>query len=409
MTLRTLNNSTQPEVEARPSQDASEASEAEINQDNLQTTLETIVDHEKAKVDIVVVHGLNPVDGEGHAGDTWTDDGKLWLRDFLPKRAPPMRVLLFGYNSRLTLSSIEFRVAEVAKNLLGRINNARADHGRPLIFICHSLGGLIVKKAIIMSQSNASYNEIRTSTYGVAFFGTPHWPRPRESWGDVAEKIAQCVLGNPEGALAEALQQGLRFAESWSTYFQTRKLEYKIISFHEARECHRLGLIVDRGSAIIGPPYDHESVIELDADHGGICKFQSAEDPTYQAVETNLFKMIRNAINYARERATRNISSVMGEMNFISQVGGGNRSTTKGDSNHTRQIGRGNRGNITGSGNMVYQESTPALHDNIRYILIKLQVPTLLSWVSKLLAFLSSRPPTTPANPSPASPSQHKD
>jgi triacylglycerol esterase/lipase EstA (alpha/beta hydrolase family) len=49
----------------------------------------------------------------------------------------------------------------------------------PIIFVCHSLGGILVKKALEISEGNRGKNTedlrlIFVSTYGVMFLGTPH-------------------------------------------------------------------------------------------------------------------------------------------------------------------------------------------------------------------------------------------
>jgi len=98
---------------------------------------------------IVAVHGLNPTDKENHAEKTWTaDNKKLWLRDFLPESLPNARILLFGYNSNVAIKSSTAGVLEQAVNLLNRLKSRRKDVPlqRPIIFIAHSLGGLVVKR-----------------------------------------------------------------------------------------------------------------------------------------------------------------------------------------------------------------------------------------------------------------------
>jgi len=50
---------------------------------------------------------------------------------------------------------------------------------RPVIFICHGLGGLLAKRALAYSSSrrHKSVEHLRsiyTSTYGILFMGTPH-------------------------------------------------------------------------------------------------------------------------------------------------------------------------------------------------------------------------------------------
>ena len=72
------------------------------------------------------MHGLNPTNTEFHAEQTWTAEGKLWLRDFLPSRVPTARVLLFGYNSNVAFETSTAGVLEQGENLLNRLKSKRA-------------------------------------------------------------------------------------------------------------------------------------------------------------------------------------------------------------------------------------------------------------------------------------------
>jgi hypothetical protein len=74
---------------------------------------------------IVAIHGLNPLDTEFHALETWTANGKLWLRDFLPSRATKARIFIFGYNSNVAFQSSTAGVLEQAENLLNRLQSKR--------------------------------------------------------------------------------------------------------------------------------------------------------------------------------------------------------------------------------------------------------------------------------------------
>lgn len=98
---------------------------------------------------IVAVHGLNPRNKVDHATATWTAlrSKKLWLRDFLPNRIPKARIMIFGYDANVALGSGTDGVCEQATNLYQRLYYERQEApNRPLIFICHSLGGLVVKR-----------------------------------------------------------------------------------------------------------------------------------------------------------------------------------------------------------------------------------------------------------------------
>lgn len=94
---------------------------------------------------IVAVHGLG-----GDAWNTWTwtdhESTKMWLEDFLPAAVPNSRIMTFGYDSAVAFSKSVSGIEGFAKQLLYRLQFMRESKDRPIIFICHSLGGIVVKK-----------------------------------------------------------------------------------------------------------------------------------------------------------------------------------------------------------------------------------------------------------------------
>jgi hypothetical protein len=95
---------------------------------------------------IIAIHGLG-----GDAYGTWAhDNGKLWLRDFLPSQIPEARILTYGYDSEVAFSKSSAEVDDFARDLLQRLKSVRKsaeERARPLFFICHSLGGILFKQA----------------------------------------------------------------------------------------------------------------------------------------------------------------------------------------------------------------------------------------------------------------------
>ncbi|KAK0627946.1 hypothetical protein B0T14DRAFT_563709 [Immersiella caudata] len=127
--------------------------------------------------DIVAIHGLN-----GTARNTWTDkqSGKCWLEsgDFLPAALPNARIMTFGYNSGLAFSKSRGGIETYARDLLNRLKIVRGDtqaRHRPLVFVAHSLGGIVVKKALVIAhEAQHVYGDVLRSTKGIVFMGTPH-------------------------------------------------------------------------------------------------------------------------------------------------------------------------------------------------------------------------------------------
>ena len=96
------------------------------------------------------VHGLNPLNREAYAYLAWThEDGTFWPRDLLPHSCPNARIMLFGYNSSVALGASKFHIHDHANELLDRFSHSRKSDKelcRPIVFIAHSLGGLVVKQ-----------------------------------------------------------------------------------------------------------------------------------------------------------------------------------------------------------------------------------------------------------------------
>lgn len=69
-------------------------------------------------------------------------------------------------------------------------------HGsaRPLIFLGHSFGGLVIEQAIVMASSVASpYVRLLDYLGGVILFGTPHKGSKLQKWGAIMAQLAQMI------------------------------------------------------------------------------------------------------------------------------------------------------------------------------------------------------------------------
>jgi protein SERAC1 len=96
-------------------------------------------------IDLVAIHGLG-----GHYNNTWTDANtkQNWLRDFFPEQIPQVRIMSWGYNSSVFGSPAVGDITSFAQALLNDLKGYRQNEleKRPLIFVCHSLGGVVFKR-----------------------------------------------------------------------------------------------------------------------------------------------------------------------------------------------------------------------------------------------------------------------
>ena len=85
---------------------------------------------------------------------------------------------------------------------------------RPIIFVGHSLGGLVIKDALCKANEyratnrNARVAAIIASTYGIAFLGTPHRGGNHVAWAKIATNFASIVLKDHNARVIDALTRG---------------------------------------------------------------------------------------------------------------------------------------------------------------------------------------------------------
>lgn len=125
-------------------------------------------------LDVIAIHGLG-----GHSHGSWTAGGRNWLQEFLPFDVPGIRVWTFAYNAVLAFSGSRSSFREISQNLLDDISRIRKGYqdlsDRKIVFICHSLGGLILKQALLLANKLRSQLSMTTdNVLGVLFLGTPN-------------------------------------------------------------------------------------------------------------------------------------------------------------------------------------------------------------------------------------------
>lgn len=114
------------------------------------------------------------------------DDQKYsfcWPIDWLPQQFPQIRILGLQFESALSYWVKKVCPCEQDKMLknrsmdyLQRLADAGIGDRRPVVWVCHSMGGLLVKG--IINQSLASNDpkirHIGENSRGILFLGTPH-------------------------------------------------------------------------------------------------------------------------------------------------------------------------------------------------------------------------------------------
>lgn len=88
---------------------------------------------EQYPVDIIAVHGLH-----GDAFTTWThQNGKMWIRDFLPSFLPGCRTYTYGYPAKIFFNPSLSRVEEYSRGLLSSVRDLQENSSE--VFLKFSL------------------------------------------------------------------------------------------------------------------------------------------------------------------------------------------------------------------------------------------------------------------------------
>lgn len=236
-------------------------------------------------VDVCFIHGLS-----GNRKSTWTAHGRTrpWPKEYLPSTLPEARILTYGYDaysSRRQDGSVNC-LTEHAANLLVDLTANRAKHeatSRPLIFVCHSLGGLVCKDATLLSRNHPEFHlrDIFDSTKGIAFLGTPHKGPWMARWAKLeasacgtfisTNKSLLDILGSNSDSLQSIQDRFLAMVQEMKE--SGRSLE--VTCFFEELPMPFIGKqVVSKSSGIL----EGYGAYGICANHRDMVKFNSAED-----------------------------------------------------------------------------------------------------------------------------------
>jgi len=256
-------------------------------------------------VDIVAIHGL-----DGHRLHSWTtENGICWLRDLLGSRVSEARILTYGYDAntrgkeQLSTQSLYSHAHSLISNLALE-RQATGTEERPIIFVAHSLGGIVLKNALVHAHSATKGNlyahkAIALSTYGIIFLGTPHWHQGTQSaeFATILLNI-QTITRPVNDALVKHLSRNSEALEQQLSQFVSISNDFVIKFGFETYPTYLRGgfrdLIVSRASAVVPGTVDAEA-ISISKNHVGMSKFSSAEDEDFKTISRHLSIMAKAA------------------------------------------------------------------------------------------------------------------
>lgn len=140
------------------------------------------------KADVLFIHGLM-----GAAFKTWRQQDQAltekvsgdetryttcWPKTWLARDCPALRIISVEYDTSLSdwrarcpteRKSIAFRSNELLQKL-----RAAGVGDRPMVWVSHSMGGLLVKKMLLEASRNPEMSTVIDNTRGIIFYSVPH-------------------------------------------------------------------------------------------------------------------------------------------------------------------------------------------------------------------------------------------
>ncbi|KAI0147060.1 hypothetical protein GGR57DRAFT_264768 [Xylariaceae sp. FL1272] len=227
-------------------------------------------------VNVVVVPDI----GSPHESHAWSD-GKAgcWLNSSLPQVLDRPYVLEFAYGSPGGTEFSWERLVHCGDILLEQLVSQTSYEKRPLIFICHGLGGVLVKRAVSVLYSQfweVSFERLRLIFSGIVFLGTPH---PRAERASDLVKLNYLLRASTDLSKKEIERNGglVGLVATVSEVFSNTSTRVPVLSTYEKKPTkigralmpRKREIIVNESIATIGTP--REELFGVDLTHHNIC------------------------------------------------------------------------------------------------------------------------------------------
>ncbi|KAF7530888.1 hypothetical protein G7054_g9423 [Neopestalotiopsis clavispora] len=266
-------------------------------------------DEDDVDIDIVAVHGI----GDANPEDAWvhTDTKANWLKDatMLPGALPKARIMTYNYVSYWHgEKAVKQKVGTVAGKLLNALDGKRSTCAqRPILFIGHCFGGLVIQEAYnIANAHREDHPRVAQCIAGVVFLGTPHSGIHNRAafstLGQLYQGIARSNLPVQDNALQTMAQDNEVLVKVVHEFTRTITIQAsngngpKLFCFFETEPIvtemngKQVEFLVDESTATLS---GHEKE-GLTLDHFGLNKFEAADDESFEVVRNRLVKIASN-------------------------------------------------------------------------------------------------------------------
>jgi hypothetical protein len=237
---------------------------------------------DEAVADAVFVHGLG-----GDPYKTWQshDRAESFWPAWLAQDLPQLNVWTLGYEAApLAWLGTAMPLGDRARNVLDLLG-VEGLGKRPLSFVCHSLGGLVVKQMLRAAEDSRATEArgIREKTCAIAFLGTPHTGSPLARY---LEALSFLLRVNVNIRDLETYSTPLRDLNIW---FREHHGDIRILVYFETQGIKITNLFRSRTLKVVDeisvdPGISGVIPIGIDADHLTIAKPRSPKEQVYRGI-----------------------------------------------------------------------------------------------------------------------------
>ncbi|KAB8527785.1 hypothetical protein FH972_025437 [Carpinus fangiana] len=270
--------------------------------------------------DCVAISGL-----ASHPFGSWRsrhDREYMWLRDQLPDDFPGVRTITYGFENPLTAHESFQTIDDLAASLVLRLRivGRASPSARPLVFFAHSLGGIVLKRCLLLLASGSDADqEILKSVKAILFFGVPNRGMQINNLLSVLDggtDDAIIRLLGPDSAYLKMLEQrygGVAILQRIRllSFFETKNSPLIEVSastipliFFDAHPTQRTTdgqlkrrsqycVLVDRDSAVHASSSPRD-IVPINHDHSNMVKF-STDDENYQKIASCLYDIFSSS------------------------------------------------------------------------------------------------------------------
>uniref|UniRef100_A0A8C7D6N2 Protein SERAC1 n=1 Tax=Oncorhynchus kisutch TaxID=8019 RepID=A0A8C7D6N2_ONCKI len=248
------------------------------------------------KADVLFVHGLlgaafktwrqkdcDPTEEEKAEGVS-EDYTECWPKSWLAADCPNLRVLSVEYDTHLSdwrakcpVENQRMSLAYRSRELLKKLKSAGVGD-RPVVWVSHSMGGLLVKKMLLDASRDPDMKELMKNTKGVMFYSVPHHGTFMAEYS-----VNVRYLLFPSVEVRELCRDSPALRDLNINFLNMAKdREFNVLSFAETMPT-TIGpmikiLVVPTQSADLGIG----DLVQVDVDHLNICKPEKKDSFLYK-------------------------------------------------------------------------------------------------------------------------------